>query len=135
MSLLTRAVSALTGALMSSMSIQGRFFRHPGEHSENVFEKIRGDMCDPAGCLSELFIQLSIIMIGKQFFNNFMELFMPYVQIAAINYHFTIPEGNALIKCPTGNSAIGLEGSGTKRPWSLVPTHLHSSLVGSTTTI
>ncbi|CAG7831124.1 unnamed protein product [Allacma fusca] len=58
---------------------KGRFFRHPGESSDNAFEKIRGDMCDPAGCLSELFIQLSIIMIGKQFFNNFMELFMPKV--------------------------------------------------------
>ncbi|CAL8116032.1 unnamed protein product [Orchesella dallaii] len=56
---------------------KGRFFRHPGDDSSNSFEKIRGDMCDPAGCLSELFIQLSIIMIGKQFFNNFMELLMP----------------------------------------------------------
>jgi hypothetical protein len=36
-------------------------------------------MCDPAGCLSELFIQLSIIMVGKQFFNNFMEILAPYV--------------------------------------------------------
>ncbi|OXA52495.1 Anoctamin-4 [Folsomia candida] len=56
---------------------KGRFFRHPGDDSKNSFEKIRGDMCDPAGCLSELFIQLSIIMVGKQFFNNFMEIFMP----------------------------------------------------------
>jgi hypothetical protein len=35
------------------------------------------DICDPAGCLSELCIQLSIIMIGKQFFNNFMEYLYP----------------------------------------------------------
>lgn len=59
------------------LCVQGRFFRHPGDDSKNSFEKIRGDMCDPAGCLSELFIQLSIIMVGKQFFNNFMEIFMP----------------------------------------------------------
>lgn len=36
------------------------------------------DVCDPAGCLSELCIQLSIIMIGKQFVNNFMEYLYPY---------------------------------------------------------
>jgi len=62
---------------MQSLICQGRFFRHPGDDSDNSFEKIRGDMCDPAGCLSELFIQLSIIMVGKQFFNNFMELLAP----------------------------------------------------------
>lgn len=36
-----------------------------------------GDICDPAGCLSELCIQLAIIMIGKQVWNNFMEYLFP----------------------------------------------------------
>lgn len=36
-----------------------------------------GDICDPAGCLSELCIQLAIIMVGKQCWNNFMEYLFP----------------------------------------------------------
>lgn len=59
--------------------IKGRFFEYPGDiqarHSE--FFKLKGDVCDPAGCLSELCIQLAIIMIGKQCFNNFLEIFFP----------------------------------------------------------
>jgi Calcium-activated chloride channel len=31
------------------------------------------------GCLMELFIQLAIIMIGKQVFNTFLEMGWPYV--------------------------------------------------------
>ncbi|XP_077301157.1 anoctamin-4 [Arctopsyche grandis] len=58
---------------------KGRFFEYPGDkqarHSE--FFKLKGDICDPAGCLSELCIQLAIIMIGKQFVNNFLEILYP----------------------------------------------------------
>lgn len=57
----------------------GRFYDYPGDDGarKNEFFKLKGDICDPAGCLSELCIQLSIIMIGKQFFNNFMEYLYP----------------------------------------------------------
>ncbi|KAG5878819.1 hypothetical protein JTB14_032446 [Gonioctena quinquepunctata] len=58
---------------------KGRFFEYPGDtvSRRSEFFRVKGDICDPAGCLSELCIQLSIIMIGKQIFNNFVELFNP----------------------------------------------------------
>jgi hypothetical protein len=34
-------------------------------------------VCDPAGCIYELCIQLAIIMVGKQTMNNFIELLYP----------------------------------------------------------
>lgn len=52
-------------------------------------------MCDPAGCLSEVCIQLAIIMVGKQCFNNFVEILSPKLwnwwrkrtQVAATKNH------------------------------------------------
>ncbi|RNA15794.1 anoctamin-5-like isoform X2, partial [Brachionus plicatilis] len=38
------------------------------------------EKCDQSGCLSELCIQLAIIMIGKQIFNNIQEVLYPIVQ-------------------------------------------------------
>ncbi|XP_017770278.1 PREDICTED: anoctamin-4-like [Nicrophorus vespilloides] len=61
---------------------KGRFFDYPGDtiSRSSEFLRVKGDVCDPAGCLSELCIQLAIIMIGKQVFNNFLELFNPFFQ-------------------------------------------------------
>uniref|UniRef100_A0A2A4K343 Anoctamin n=1 Tax=Heliothis virescens TaxID=7102 RepID=A0A2A4K343_HELVI len=58
---------------------KGRFYDYPGDDQarRSEFLKLKGDICDPAGCLSELCIQLAIIMIGKQFVNNFVELGYP----------------------------------------------------------
>ncbi|XP_022824031.1 anoctamin-4-like [Spodoptera litura] len=58
---------------------KGRFYDYPGDDQarKSEFFKLKGDICDPAGCLSELCIQLAIIMIGKQFVNNFVELGYP----------------------------------------------------------
>ncbi|KAJ2943398.1 hypothetical protein O0L34_g12207 [Tuta absoluta] len=58
---------------------KGRFYDYPGDDQarKSEFFKLKGDICDPAGCLSELCIQLAIIMIGKQCFNNFLELGYP----------------------------------------------------------
>ncbi|CAG4978593.1 unnamed protein product [Colias eurytheme] len=58
---------------------KGRFYDYPGDDQarKSEFFKLKGDICDPAGCLSELCIQLAIIMIGKQCFNNFVELGYP----------------------------------------------------------
>ncbi|KAF9797805.1 hypothetical protein SFRURICE_018000 [Spodoptera frugiperda] len=55
---------------------KGRFYDHPGDDQARRSQlfKLKGDVCDPAGCLTELCIQLAIIMIGKQFFNHFIEL-------------------------------------------------------------
>ena len=33
--------------------------------------------CNPAGCLFELWLQLAVIMVGKQIFNNFIEIIIP----------------------------------------------------------
>ncbi|CAL7951751.1 unnamed protein product [Xylocopa violacea] len=58
---------------------KGRFFVHPGdaEARSSEFVRIKTDVCDPAGCLSEVCIQLAIIMVGKQCFNNFVEILSP----------------------------------------------------------
>lgn len=58
---------------------KGQFYTYPGDESarSNVFQRLKADICDPAGCFSELFIQLVIIMIGKQIYNNVMEIILP----------------------------------------------------------
>ncbi|XP_055534880.1 anoctamin-4 [Wyeomyia smithii] len=58
---------------------KGRFYDYPGDDvaRKSEFYRLKGDICDPAGCLSELCIQLAIIMVGKQCWNNFMEYFFP----------------------------------------------------------
>ncbi|KZC10272.1 Anoctamin-4, partial [Dufourea novaeangliae] len=58
---------------------KGRFFVHPGDADARVseFYRIKTDVCDPAGCLSEVCIQLAIIMVGKQCFNNIVEILSP----------------------------------------------------------
>lgn len=58
---------------------KGRFFVHPGDADARAseFYRIKTDVCDPAGCLSEVCIQLAIIMVGKQCFNNFVEILSP----------------------------------------------------------
>ncbi|XP_045615890.1 anoctamin-4 isoform X2 [Procambarus clarkii] len=62
---------------------KGRFFYHPGdtEARTNVLMKLRYDMCDPAGCLFELFVQLAIIMVGKQLLSNILEIFWPIMRV------------------------------------------------------
>lgn len=73
--------------------LQGRFFDYPGDtiSRSSEFLRVKGDVCDPAGCLSELCIQLAIIMIGKQVFNNFVELFNPYDANRRDFFEFTNP--------------------------------------------
>nr|XP_036672201.1 anoctamin-4 [Drosophila suzukii] len=58
---------------------KGRFFDYPGDDQarKSEFFRLKNDICDPAGCLSELCIQLAIIMVGKQCWNNFMEYLFP----------------------------------------------------------
>lgn len=69
---------------------KGRFFEHPGDHvvRRSEFYRLKGDICDPAGCLSELCIQLAIIMVGKQLWGNCMEYLFPYVlKLAHVPHH------------------------------------------------
>jgi anoctamin-1 len=40
----------------------------------------RQEECSPGGCLMELFIQLSIIMVGKQVINSLIEFIVPFIK-------------------------------------------------------
>ncbi|XP_026064968.1 anoctamin-1-like isoform X2 [Carassius auratus] len=56
---------------------KGRFAGHPGNYVY-VFNDYRMEECAPGGCLIELCIQLSIIMLGKQLIqNNIFEIGIP----------------------------------------------------------
>nr|CAD7408411.1 unnamed protein product [Timema cristinae] len=57
---------------------KGVLYTHPGD--KDVYQKYFGialDLCDPAGCLSELLIQMFTIMTGKQIINNLVEVVLP----------------------------------------------------------
>ncbi|XP_048506928.1 anoctamin-3-like isoform X2 [Athalia rosae] len=67
-------------ALVYIAFFKGKFFTHPGDHGRwNHMSGISMQQCDPAGCLSELSIQLAIIMCGKQVFLNIMEVIVPKI--------------------------------------------------------
>ncbi|XP_077999893.1 anoctamin-4-like isoform X2 [Glandiceps talaboti] len=48
---------------------------HPGDY-QTIFG-LRVEECDPGGCLPELCLQLGIIMVGKQAYNNCLEIILP----------------------------------------------------------
>ncbi|KAI4530232.1 hypothetical protein MG293_020088 [Ovis ammon polii] len=55
----------------------GRFVGRPGDYVY-IFRSFRMEECAPGGCLMELCIQLSIIMLGKQLIqNNLFEIGIP----------------------------------------------------------
>ncbi|XP_037087144.1 anoctamin-5-like isoform X2 [Pollicipes pollicipes] len=60
---------------------KNRFYTHPGQagDTKNVLVQTQADVCDPAGCLFELCIQLAIIMVGKQVLSNFIEILFPKI--------------------------------------------------------
>ncbi|MBN3295676.1 ANO2 protein, partial [Amia calva] len=56
---------------------KGRFVGRPGDYVY-IFDNYRMEECAPGGCLMELCIQLSIIMLGKQLIqNNLFEIGIP----------------------------------------------------------
>ncbi|XP_042571693.1 anoctamin-9-like isoform X2 [Cyprinus carpio] len=55
----------------------GRINGHPGGYVR-ISGKWRLEECHPSGCLTDLFIQLSIIMVLKQTFNNIFEYSGPW---------------------------------------------------------
>ncbi|XP_040201085.1 anoctamin-2 isoform X2 [Rana temporaria] len=56
---------------------KGRFVGRPGSYNY-IFNDYRVEECAPGGCLMELCIQLSIIMLGKQLIqNNLFEIAIP----------------------------------------------------------
>lgn len=58
------------------------FFKlSPGRPADfNRIFTFRQEECNPAGCLFELLVQLAVIMVGKQIFNNFIEIIVPKLQ-------------------------------------------------------
>ncbi|XP_028650048.1 anoctamin-3 [Erpetoichthys calabaricus] len=57
----------------------GRFAGRPGKYNK-LFQRWRLEECHPSGCLIDLCMQMGIIMVLKQFWNNFMELGYPLLQ-------------------------------------------------------
>uniref|UniRef100_A0A4W3JJL9 Anoctamin n=1 Tax=Callorhinchus milii TaxID=7868 RepID=A0A4W3JJL9_CALMI len=57
----------------------GRFAGRPGAYTK-LFHKWRLEECHPSGCLIDLCMQMGIIMVLKQMWNNFMELGYPLLQ-------------------------------------------------------
>lgn len=57
--------------------LKGKWTGTPAKY--NRIFGLRQEECSPGGCLMELFIQLAIIMIGKQIFNTVIEMLIPYL--------------------------------------------------------
>uniref|UniRef100_A0A8C9L7P6 Anoctamin n=1 Tax=Pavo cristatus TaxID=9049 RepID=A0A8C9L7P6_PAVCR len=57
----------------------GRFTGHPGAYLR-LINRWRLEECHPSGCLIDLCMQMGIIMVLKQTWNNFMELGYPFAQ-------------------------------------------------------
>ncbi|KAM8888016.1 anoctamin-9-like [Synchiropus picturatus] len=56
----------------------GRINGHPGSYSR--ISKWRLEECHPSGCLTDLFIQMAVIMLLKQTLNNIFEYTVPLVK-------------------------------------------------------
>ncbi|GFS49685.1 anoctamin-1 [Trichonephila inaurata madagascariensis] len=56
---------------------KGKLVGHPGDY--NLLFGYRQEECGTGGCLTELAIQLAIIMVGKQALNNLMEILWPWM--------------------------------------------------------
>lgn len=58
---------------------KGKFATNPGDMlDDGSFARKTQEECGTGGCLPELAIQLSIIMVGKQALNGFMEMATPW---------------------------------------------------------
>ncbi|KAK6309381.1 hypothetical protein J4Q44_G00208440 [Coregonus suidteri] len=57
----------------------GRFAGRPGKYNK-LFNRWRLEECHPSGCLIDLCLQMGVIMVLKQIWNNFMELGYPLLQ-------------------------------------------------------
>ncbi|XP_034624648.1 anoctamin-3 [Trachemys scripta elegans] len=55
----------------------GRFAGRPGKYNK-LFNRWRLEECHPSGCLIDLCLQMGVIMVLKQMWNNFMELGYPF---------------------------------------------------------
>ncbi|XP_030646503.1 anoctamin-9 [Chanos chanos] len=67
----------LFSSLIYTAFFLGRINGHPGGYVR-ISGKWRLEECHPSGCLTDLFIQMSIIMVLKQIFNNVFEYTGPW---------------------------------------------------------
>ncbi|NWV03665.1 ANO9 protein, partial [Ptilonorhynchus violaceus] len=56
----------------------GRINGHPG-HYVRIAGRWRLEECHPSGCITDLFIQMAVIMVLKQTISNIMEYLIPWV--------------------------------------------------------
>lgn len=68
------------GSIFYIAFFKGSFSGRPGDKATYFLGRYRQDECDPAGCIVDLFIQLAIIMTGKQILNNFKEIGIPWIK-------------------------------------------------------
>lgn len=68
------------GTIFYIAFFKGRFNLVPGVRKGYLFGRWRQDTCDASGCFVDLFIQLAIIMIGKQAINNLKEIIIPWLR-------------------------------------------------------
>ncbi|CAB0030257.1 unnamed protein product [Trichogramma brassicae] len=90
---------------------KGKFIGHPGAYNR-VFDS-RQEECGPGGCLLELCIQLSIIMIGKQAMNSILEMCLPlfWKLMNTLRLVSRRGRGDALTSPSSSNSNSGSSGS------------------------
>ncbi|XP_033224171.1 anoctamin-4-like isoform X2 [Belonocnema kinseyi] len=71
---------------------KGKFVGYPGNYTR--FLNHRQEECGPGGCLMELCIQLSIIMVGKQAMNTVLEMLFPlfYKWLNTVKVHMSSKE-------------------------------------------
>ncbi|XP_020710663.2 anoctamin-1 isoform X2 [Athalia rosae] len=72
---------------------KGKFVGYPGKYTR--FFTFRQEECGPGGCLMDLCIQLSIIMVGKQAMNSVLEMVFPlfYKWLNTLKVHVGAKEG------------------------------------------
>ena len=66
-------------SLIYTAFFKGRFFTNPGDSHirANYISRLKTDMCDPAGCVYEMWILMGVYMIFRQTASNFAEHFLP----------------------------------------------------------
>ena len=66
-------------SLLYTAFFKGRFFSYPGDKaSRKGFQtRLKGDQCDPSGCLLDLCLMMAIYMVFRQVASNFVEFFLP----------------------------------------------------------
>ncbi|KAL2077018.1 hypothetical protein ACEWY4_026522 [Coilia grayii] len=57
----------------------GRINGYPGDYTR-IAGKLRLEECHPSGCVTDLFIQMAVILVLKQTLNNIVEFTIPRVQ-------------------------------------------------------